>query len=63
MEAGHVIRLRDGDQLSLTAMRNGAPVFSIPLDITNQAAAMQALLAYMSTQLSTDLNELIKPTG
>jgi hypothetical protein len=63
MQATHVIRLRAGDQLSLTAMRSGEPAYTIPLDTINQVTAVESLLAYMATQLSTDLNELIKPVG
>jgi len=63
LTATHVIRLRDGHALSLTAMRDGEPEYSIPLYDTNQVEAMQALLSYMSNQLSVDLNELVKPMG
>jgi hypothetical protein len=63
MQATHVIRLRAGDQLSLTAMRTGEPVYTIPLDTINQVTAVESLLDYMSAQLSADLNELIKPVG
>jgi len=63
MQATHVIRLRQGEQLSLTAMRSGEPEYSIPIDTTNQTSAMERLLTYMSTQLSADLNEMIKPVG
>ncbi|MGY8778439.1 MAG: hypothetical protein ACKVIN_09975, partial [Longimicrobiales bacterium] len=63
MQATHVIRLREGDPLSLTAMRDGEPEYSIPLYSTNQVIAMQALLSYMSNQLSVDLNELVEPVG
>ncbi|MDE0899835.1 MAG: hypothetical protein OSA81_12525 [Longimicrobiales bacterium] len=63
LEATHVIRLREGHPLSLTAMRDGESEYSIPLYSTNQAIAMQALLSYMSNQLSVDLNEFVKPVG
>ena len=63
MEAGHILRLRNGDALSLTAVRGEDPQYTIPLDTTGQTAATEALVTYMSSQLSTDLNELIRPTG
>jgi hypothetical protein len=63
MDATHVIRLREGHPLSLSAMRDGEPEYSIPLYSTNQVTAIQALLSYMSNQLSVDLNELVKPEG
>jgi hypothetical protein len=61
MEARHVIRLRGGEAVTLTAIRDGDPQFSIEIDPTGQAQATEALLSYMALQLSTDLNELVKP--
>lgn len=61
MEARHVIRLRDGDAVTLTAFRDGESQYSIEIDPTGQAQAATALLQYMALQLSTDLNELVKP--
>lgn len=63
LEARHVIRLRGGDAVTLTARRGGAPQFSIEIDPTGQVQATEALLRYMGLQLSTDLNELVKPPG
>lgn len=63
MEASHVLRLRNGDALSLTAVREDDPQYTIMLDTTGQIAATEALVTYMSAQLSADLNELIPPTG
>ncbi len=63
MTAQHVVRFQEGDQLTLTAMAGDSPAFSIPLITTNQAEAAQALLGYMASQLSTDLNALVRPVG
>lgn len=63
LEAGHVIRLQSGDALSLTAVRGDTPQYTIVLDTTGQVSATQALVSYMSAQLSADLNELIPPAG
>jgi hypothetical protein len=59
----HVVELRDGQPLTLTAMRGDDPVFSITLGGANQATAVGALLRYMSTQLDQDLRRIAPPSG
>lgn len=64
----HVTRLRSGDPLTLTAVREdaageAAAVYAIDLTSLNQAAPVEALLGYMSRQLSADLTQMIQPTN
>lgn len=61
LEPQHVIRLRGGDAVTFTAMRSGEPQYSIEIDTTGQVQATETLLQYMALQLSTDLNELVRP--
>lgn len=63
MEAGHVLRLRNGDALALTALDGDDPRYTITLDTTGQAEAASALVTYMTAQLGTDLNQLLPPNG
>lgn len=60
MSAGHILRLRNGEALSLTAVRGDDPRYTISLDTAGQAEAASALVTYMSSQLSVDLNELVR---
>lgn len=62
--AAHVVRLRAGDPLILTAL--GGPAedeveYSIQLTNVNQAAATRVLLNYMTGQMSADLDRFIQP--
>lgn len=59
--AQHVIRLRSGEPVTLTALQSGDPQYSIEIDTTGQVQATEALLSYMALQLSTDLKELVPP--
>jgi len=67
LSAQHVQKLGAGQPIMLTAIRDlaGAPeaAFAIELTNVNQAQAAQALLRYMSNQLSTDLAALVGPRG
>lgn len=62
----HVARLRAGDPMTLTAIHEtetGDPegVFAIELSSVNQVAPVEALLGYMTKQMSADLKQLIPP--
>ncbi len=59
----HVLKLRNGQQLSLTAVRGDDPVFTVSLSQANQAPAVTALLRYMSAQLDADLRRIAPPRG
>ncbi|MDH3206468.1 MAG: hypothetical protein OEO79_07645 [Gemmatimonadota bacterium] len=64
----HVTRLRSGEPLTLTAVRADAAgepeaVYTIELTSLNQAARVEALLGYMSQQLSADLSRVIQPAN
>jgi len=64
----HVANLLAGEPLTLTAVRereDGEPegLWAIELSSVNQVPPIQALLAYMSRQLSADLTRLIPPGG
>lgn len=64
----HVARLRAGDPITLTAVRENAideveAVYAIELTSLNQAARVEALLGYMSRQLSADLGRLLTPAN
>jgi len=65
MTAGHVLRLRAGEPLSLTAVRGGGdePLFTIPLSTEQQAEAISALLVYMASELNADLKRIAPPRG
>lgn len=68
LAAAHVGKLRAGEPIALTAVREtgsgeGEAVFSIALNSVNQARASSALLGYMSDQLGLDLAALIRPRG
>jgi len=63
MSAAQVLRLRNGEGLTLTAVRDRDPVYSIVLATENQAASVTALLSYMASGLGTDLLEIIPPKG
>jgi hypothetical protein len=63
MSAAQVLRLRDGEGLTLTAVLDGDPVYSIALATENQAASVSALLSYMASGLGTDLLEIVPPKG
>jgi hypothetical protein len=68
LSPGHVARLRAGDPITLTAVRENATdeteaVYVIELTSLNQATRVEALLGYMSSQLSADLARLITPAN
>lgn len=68
LNATQARRLSAGEPLSFTALSGsdataGEPVFTIGLSNVGQAPAIDALLRYMATQLSTDLTGLIQPRG
>jgi hypothetical protein len=68
LAAQHVNRLRAGDPVSLTAVRENASgeteiVYTIELSSLNQAARVEALLGYMSQQMAADLTRLIPPAN
>jgi len=65
---GHLARLAAGHPLTLTAVKDTGPgaadaLYAIELTSLNQAAAVQALLGYMASELSGDLGRLIPPGG
>ena len=65
---GHVARLRAGEPITLTAVRENDAgevegVYAIGLSSVNQAGRVEALLGYMSQQLSADLVRLIQPAN
>jgi len=62
----HIVKLTQGESLELTAIRNlddgnAEALFGLALTPVNQVSATQALLAYMATQMSQDINLLIPP--
>jgi hypothetical protein len=64
----HVARLRAGDPMTLTAIRDGGGpgpegLYAIELTSLNQVPPVEALLGYMSRQLSADLTQLIPPAA
>lgn len=64
----HVARLRAGDAIMLTAMRenpdgDNEPMFAIELTSIYQASATETLMTYMAGQLSADLRRLVPPSG
>jgi len=64
----HVARLRAGEAMTLTAIRDNAAgeaegVYAIELTSLNQSPPVEALLEYMSRQLSADLQRLIPPAS
>lgn len=63
MNAAQVVRLRNGDTITLTAMRGSTPSYSIALSTESQAAAVSALLRYMASGLGADLMRLAPPSG
>ena len=63
MTAAQVVRLRDGDAITLTAMRVAEPVYSIALSTESQVDAVGALLRYMEGQLAVDLLRIAPPNG
>jgi hypothetical protein len=63
MTAAQVIRLRNGDALTLTATLRGDPVYSIALSTAEQAASVGALLRYMAAGMGADLMRIAPPNG
>jgi hypothetical protein len=67
--AAHAARLRSGETISLTALSGGAQgtpaeaTFTIPMSNVSQSSAVDALLRYMGSSLSTDLAVLLQPRG
>ena len=63
LTAAHVVRLREGDAVTLTAVRGDDPLYSIELTTNAQAIAVSELLRYMATGLGTDLMRIAPPSG
>jgi len=64
----HVARLRAGEPITLSAVRENDAgeiegVYAIALSSVNQAGRVEALLGYMSQQLTADLTRLIRPAN
>jgi hypothetical protein len=63
LTAAHVVRLREGEAVTLTAVRGDDPLYSIELMTYAQAVAVSELLRYMATGLGADLMRIAPPSG
>lgn len=66
LAARHVVRLRSGDPVMLTAAGGpdgNQPEFSIIVGNVNQGPATAVLLNYMASQMAEDLERLVQPRG
>lgn len=66
LAARHVVRLRAGDPVMLTAIGGvdgNQPEYSIMVGNVNQGPATAVLLNYMATQMAEDLDRYVQPRG